>query len=297
MRCLIILLSAILLAGCGTQGKVTWASGWTVPASSVVVPATPADRARAQHLSDTADSAESIRLALEAWESVAAAHPNEEEPWAELGTLWLLEGAAFRKDGTARLLCYRKALQACERAMATNPEFMRRIQSGQPMEKSIEALGAGDMKAMQFWSTSVFYIYRDCLGFYGRILNYRLMQRAKAVLERMDSVDPAWEDHATTFSWGIYYLAMPSSLGGDKDKAGVLLDRAVAMGPQRLLPRWGRGKYYHPERGDWQAARADLEAVSAADLAGLRGHPAWNRYFKAEAVSLLSEHGRSVTAR
>jgi len=180
-------------------------------------------------------------------------------------------------------------LQDCERAMATNPDFLRRVQAGQNVWQAAAALGPREMGAMHFWATGVFYIFRDCLGFFGRITNVRQMESAKAMLERMDSVDPTWEDYTSTFSWGIYYLAMPASRGGDKAKARECFDRAVKLGVNRTIPQWGRGKYFYVAMGETAASQADLAAVAARNIDDLGGSRPWNRYLKAEASRLLTK--------
>ena len=284
-----IVLSALWCGGGTTARAVSWPPGWTAPPAAGGREVSPVERAQARRLGDAIDSPESARAAIRAWESIAAAQPDEPEAWIELGCLRLLEGAAFRQRPKDRLVCYVAGLQACERAMAINPEFFRRVQMGQTAWEAAAALGPREMGAMNFWSTGVFYICRDCLGLFGRIANVRWMDRAKGMLQRMDAVDPAWEEHTSTFSWGIYYLAMPPSRGGDKVRARECFDRAVALGEHRVLPRWGRGKYFYVAVGNKAAVRADLAAVAARDLDDLRGNRSWNRYFKAEAVRLLAE--------
>ena len=289
MRNRYLILSALFAFGFGGCLNTQWAPGWTQPPISDGRPA-PADAlAVARRLGDAADSPETTRAAIRAWETVATARPNDPEAWIEIACLRLLEGAAYRQRAGDRLVCYTAALQDCERAMATNPEYLRRVQAGQNAWEAAAALGPREMGAMHFWSTGVFYIFRDCLGLFGRIANVAKMDGAKAMLQRMDAIDPTWEEHTTTFSWGIYFLAMPSSHGGDKARARECFDRAVALGEHRLLPRWGRGKYFYPAVGETEAARADLEAVAARDLDGLGGNRSWNRYFKAEAARLLAE--------
>jgi tetratricopeptide (TPR) repeat protein len=282
-------LSVALVLGLTSAARAaSWPAGWKDPPVASGRALSAAEREQARQLGEAIDSAETALLAIQAWEQVAAARPDDADAWVEIGILRLLEGAAFRSSAAERLVCYRAALQACERAMATNPEFLRRVQAGRTTAEAAGALGSREMAAMHSWSTGVFYLFRDCLGLFGRIMNVRLLEGAKTMLERMDEVNPAWEDHVSTFSWGIYYLAMPVSRGGDRAKARACFDRAVAMGERRLLPRWGRAKYFYVAVGEPAAARADLEAVVARDLDGLGGHRAWNRYFQMEAKRLLA---------
>jgi tetratricopeptide (TPR) repeat protein len=250
---------------------------------------TAADVELARALTDAVDSAESARRALDAWGRIAAARPDDPEPWTELASLHLLTGAAYRSSARDRRVCYEAALRACERAMRTNAEFRHRAGAGATPGMAVEVLGAREMGAMHFWSTSVFYIFKDCLGFFGRIRHAAQMDQAKRMLERMDQVDPTWEDHVSTFSWGIYYLAMPKFRGGDREKARDCFDRAVELAPARTLPRWGRGKYFLPAMNEPAAARKDLQAVAERDLDGLKGSRAWNRHFRADAAARLRQ--------
>jgi len=217
----------------------------TIPAAGDERPVLAEERAEARRLGDAIDSTASARVAIQAWATIAAAQPADPEAWIEIACLRVLEGAAYRQRSKERLVCYVAGLRACERAMATNPEFLRRVQAGQTTWEAAAALGPREIGAMNLWSTGIFYIFRDCLGLFGRIVNVRRMDDAKALLLRMDAIDPAWEEHTTTFSWGIYYLAMPSSRGGDKARARECFDRAVALantgccragGGQVLLP-------------------------------------------------------------
>lgn len=284
----LLVLCSVLLCGSAAAHAIGWTPGWAIPAVGEARPVLEAERAEARRLGDAIDSTVSAQAAIQAWETIAAAQPTDAEVWIEIACLRVLEGAAYRTHSKERLVSYIAALQACERAMATNPEFLRRVKAGQATWEAAAALGSREMGAMNLWSTGVFYIFRDCLGLFGRIVNVKKMDWAKAMLQHMDALNPTWENHTSTFSWGIYYLAMPSSRGGDKARARECFDRAVALGGQRALPRWGRGKYFYTAVGEKAAARADLEAVVARDLDSISGHRSWNRYFQAEAVRLLA---------
>ncbi len=285
----LFLLISVLSGTLPTARAVSWTPGWSLPTTPNTPPASAETRANAKNLGDAVDSAESARTAILAWETITAAQPGDTAAWTELACLRLLEGAAYRQSSSARLACYIAALQDCERAMATNPEFLRRVQSGQTVAQASTALGPREMVAMHFWATGVFYIFRDCLGFFGRVYNSNQMDNAKAMLVRMDAVDPTWEESTSTFSWGIYYLAMPSSRGGDKAKARECFDRAVKLGVNRTIPRWGRGKYFYVAMGETAASQADLAAVAAREIDDLGGSRPWNRYLKAEATRLLAK--------
>ncbi len=281
----IVAVAIISLFNGSSAFSFTWTPGWSLPDGTAMIDM---PRAEAQRLGDAIDSPETAKTAIAAWEAFTRAHPDDTAAWIELGCLRLLEGAAFRHSSKARLACYIAGLQACERAMATNPDFLRRVKNGESLSHAANALGSHEMGAMHFWATGMFYIFRDCLGFFGRIANSRYMDTTKAMLLRIDALDPSWENHTNTFNWAIYYLAMPSSRGGDKAKARQFFDQAVALGENRAVPRWGRGKYYHVAMGETAASQADLASVANQDINKLRGNRAWNRYLQADARRLLT---------
>lgn len=265
-----------------------WERGWerSDPALATAVAIDPEEAAQ---LSRIIDSRQTAREAIIAWEQVAAADPKRPEPWIELAKLYLLEGAAYRTRRGERLACYRSALSASEKAMACDPEFSAQVHAGAEPWEAARVLSQDQMGAMNFWVTGIFYVFRDCLGTWGRIRHARLMTGARSMLDRMDSVDPEWEGRASTFSRGIYYLAKPRFQGGDREKARECFQRAIDAAPARTLARWGRGKYFYPAMGEKDAARADLTAVATSNLDQLAGDPAWNRYIKNDAAALLAK--------
>lgn len=285
------LVIAALLFGSGLSARaINWTPGWDFPPTAKPREVSAAERFQAHQLGDAIDSPESAQTAIQAWTTIAKAQPSDTEAWTEIGSLRLLEGAAYRQRAKDRLACYVAGIQACERAMANNPEFLRRVKAGEPVWTAATSLGPREMGAMNFWATGVFYIFRDYLGFFGRITNLRLLEQGtKKMLDQMDAVDPSWEEHASTFSWGIYYLVMPTSRGGDKTRSRAFFERAVALGVHRTLPRWGRGKYFYIAVGETAASRADLSEVANRDIDALDGNRSWNRYFKAEAAALLAK--------
>ena len=272
-----------------------WKRGWETQSQDTLAyqdTPRPVSLGDAEKLRDGVDSLESIQRAIQAWKQVAAAQPDDPAPWTELASLYLLEGAAYQTGRATRLRAYKDALTASERAMACNPQFLRRVSSGESPWEAASALKLEEAGALHFWVTGIFYIFRDCLGPWSRIRNVRWMKAAHAMLDRLDAVDPTWGGSVSTFSRGIYYLAMPKFQGGDRKKARACFDRAVAAAPNRTVARWGRGKYFHAAMGNEEAARADLEHVANQPIEELEGNRAWNRYIRRDAESLLAAKAR-----
>jgi hypothetical protein len=103
----------------------------------------------------------------------------------------------------------------------------------------------------------------------------------------MTSIDPDWNGGALHFTWGVYYLSIPESIGGDRKKSAAFFSKAIEVGPDRLLNRWGRAKYFHVKMKNPQGFREDLEWVLAQDAGRSPVHAAWNAFFKRDARQML----------
>ena len=145
---------------------------------------------------------------------------------------------------------------------------------------------------MFFWVNAVFYSYKEGQGFIGQMINFRWMKRAKQVMEHMTSIDPDWGGGALHFTWGVYFLSIPESIGGDRKKSAQYFRKAIEIGPKNLLNRWGRAKYYHIKMNNPQGFREDLEWVLSRDIQQSAGHPAWNTFFVKDARRLLDTMDR-----
>jgi hypothetical protein len=103
----------------------------------------------------------------------------------------------------------------------------------------------------------------------------------------MDEIDPAWQDCSVYFTWGVYYLALPASVGGDMARSAAYLEKASAAAPTSLLIPWGRAKYHADKSGDVASFRTDLEWVLAQDPSTAASPYRWNVYFQRDARAML----------
>lgn len=230
--------------------------------------------------------------AIRAWDRVLEEAPRHPEGLVSRSRMTLLLGAAYVDDCRERERFYDATMRDAERAMATSDEFRRRVESGEELWEAVDALGPEDLHAMNLWSTAVFYRYRDCFSSLERVLNLRWIRRAQAVMTRMSEIEPDWEDGALHFAWGIVHLALPEIAGGDREQAAADFAHAIELDSDRLLFRWGRGRYFCLETGDRECFRDDLEWVAAQDPEAAGGRPEWNVYFQREARELLTDIDR-----
>lgn len=273
-----------------TTACMSWTPGWqTRPAASRGPDPAAALLAEAHAELARADSRAALVRAIALFERAALAAPDDVAAATGACEAWCLLGAGYETGRAAKRRAYTAAIQHCEREMATNPGFSRRVAAGEPFDAVIAELGEAEMGAMHFWVTAVSYRFKETLSPLLYPFNLRWIERERAVIERMTSVDPDWGDGAAAFAQGIFFLALPERFGGDMARSRELLDTLVESHPGALLPRWGRAKYYHDKTGDRAAWRRDLEWVAARDPAAATGSFPWNAYFHADARRMLAK--------
>lgn len=272
-----------------SAGCMSWTPGWELrpTRSSQTDAAMLLLRARATF--DGADTAAKVKLAIESFEAASMADPANVDAATGACEAWCLLGAGYETRRSAKRHAYTAAVQHCERAMAINPEFARRIGAGESIDTAVTALGPAEMGAMHFWVTAVSYRFKETLPPLLYPFNLRWIERERVLLEQMTGVDPSWGDGAVAFAQAIFLLALPERFGGDMTRSRELLDTLVEAYPASLLPRWGRAKYYFDKTGDREAQGRDLRWVVARDPATANGQYPWNVYFHADAVRMLAD--------
>jgi tetratricopeptide (TPR) repeat protein len=245
-------------------------------------------RSQAEALVQEAGTGEKVEALIGRYEEILQIDPQDCDALSKLGEYHCLLGAAYAKSRTDKKREYFLAIQFCERAMATNGEFKALVSDGKDVGEACRVLGVREMDAMFFWSMAISYLFKECQGTIGSMVNFSWMKRCRQVMERMLEVDPEWRDGVVSFSWGIYYLALPKAVGGDMKKSSEFLDRAIQAGPKSLLHRWGRAKYYDVKIGDAEAFREDLEWVIAQDpRQSVNPTYPWSAYFQRDAKAML----------
>lgn len=287
-----VVLLAALCGGC-LMGRPRWPQGGGA-ASDAVRAAALTEEAR--KVCAAAASRAGIDEAIRAYRAVVEVDPSNRAALIGLSHLHLLMGDAYAEGRRAKAVCFRQSMRHAEAAMFTNPRFAERVRSGEPAWRAAREFGEADMEAMAFWVNAVFYLYKDGQLAMGQALNYRWVVRARSVMERMSAVAPDWGVGMVDFIWGVYYLSVPEAVGGDREKSAAFFEAAVAKAGGRLLPLWGRAKYYHVKMGNAEGFREDLEWVLAEGQRENQGHHqehgAWRAFFVRDARRMLDEMER-----
>jgi hypothetical protein len=184
---------------------------------------------------------------------------------------------------------YKKAVECCERAMHTNPDFRGLTSQGEEPWEACGALSKKEIAAMYYWYTAVSAYWSECLGRTGKLLNRKVPSRMRKMMKRIGDVDPSWEQGRAYYARALYYAMLSNFYGGDLKKATYFFNRSIKEGPDRLSRRWGRAKYLYTRKDYQKGFREDLEWVVAQDPQKIKGPYPWNAFFQRDAKKMLRE--------
>ncbi|HBH60230.1 MAG TPA: hypothetical protein DDX85_00495 [Nitrospiraceae bacterium] len=286
MRSFLITVFTLLLF---LSGCMTYQSDWT----AVRADHPERDVSRLLELahkkSHHADSKAAVRESIQLYEEVLNDDPLNYEALSSLAHLYLLLGDEEGNEIPQKKEFYLKAITYAEHAMYLNQDFRHLIDKGEQVWEAVSVLTEREMEPMLFWTTGIFYYYKDCLGPAAQVINFHWIKRAQRVLERMSAINPDYAGGAIHFTWALYYLSIPEGVGGDREKSKELFLRAIETGPNRLLNRWGRAKYFDVKMKNREEFIDDLQWVIAQDITKAEGHFAWNSFYKRDAERMIKD--------
>lgn len=246
--------------------------------------------AQADEYTSEAKDKESLQNLINVYERILELDSHQLPAIRNLGHLYLLMGDAYNHKKKDKQKNFNKALAYNEQFMLiNNEEFRKLVTDGKHLWEALDVLTDAEMDAMYFWSTAIFYNYKESLGFLGQVFNYKWIERAKLVLSRMTEINPDWGDGMLHFSWGCYYLSIPEFIGGDRILARKYFDKAVSQGSNNLFFRWGRAKYYHFKMGNEHANQSEMQWVLKQDINAFVDPEPWKIYFQNDAKKSLAK--------
>ncbi|MGB3562389.1 MAG: TRAP transporter TatT component family protein [Thermoanaerobaculia bacterium] len=274
--------AALLMCGCASLKP-----GWTELPPAAGNQDSSAQVARAEALFRDADTQEKLSEVIAAYAVALELDSDNYEILVGLCETHILEAAAYASSKKEKKTGYRLGIGYCDRAMYTNPEFRDLVDRGVSLGDAVGTLTEREAKAMILWVTGVSYYFKECLGGISRLYSYRLIMRTEPFLDRMMEIDPDYLNGVVHFSRGIYYLGLPKFAGGDRELSAELMNRAEEVGPDSMLVRWGRAKYYYFETNDRGGFERDLRWVVQQDPRESSTPYAWNVYFQRDGITLL----------
>lgn len=272
-----------LLCGCAMQRPPVWQqAGLNHPTER-----TEALAAAAREAFATAADGAAVDRCIALHEAVLKDNPGQYQARVTAANLYILKGTAYCTSSSTKSAAFRQAMTYAELAMYTNPAFKAQVDAGRQPWEAAGTLGAAEAEAMYFWVTALQYDFKEGMSLPSKVINISWLPRALIFLDRIDAAAPEFGNGGVEVAKMICYYVLPKSRGGSKTKAEESMQKAIVKGQGCLLPRWARGKYYLPAKGQKQEAAADLAWVAAQDPAAYRDPYPWRVHFQTDARQLL----------
>jgi len=278
-----VLVVAFLLSGC-----MSWQPDWDRSVSPAAGKDASPLLAQADRLLLTAGSRSELLATISAFESVLEADAANFSALTNLGHLYILLGAAYTTDLSEKIGHYQTARRYNEWAMYTNPAFQERVESGEKPWEACVVLTQREVPAMFYWVTAVMYHFKEGMSLPGKVVNKKWVEWCGIFLHRIEDIDPEWGGGGVQFSLALYYGILPKALGGDRQRSDAYLARSIEIGPDWLINRWGRAKYFHVRDGNKLDFENDLQWVIAQNLQHAGGIYPWKVYFQRDAKEMLA---------
>ena len=254
---LFLSLSLIFLVSCASRQAGWEKNGSTVSLSSAEQTLL---KQEAMKLWSQRSTRDSLEQALSKLELVHGANPSELETLNYLTRGYYFLADAHMDNGDEKKKTYEKAASFGEKAMATNQKFKESVSSGKAMEQSLGDLTEKEVPAM-YWTAASLGKWAKASGIAAQ-LKYKT--RIKALIERVEKLNPDFFFAAPSRYWGAFYAVAPAFAGGDLNKSREQFDKSLKMAPEYLGTKVLMAEVYWTKKGDKARFKKELEEVLAS---------------------------------
>jgi len=277
------LLFIVLLGGCTMQRDPVWQQ------AGLARPTEHTDTlfAAASNCFATTAGAAAVDRCIALHEVVLKDNPGHYQARVNAASLYILLGTGYTESSSAKSEAFHRAMTYAELAMYTNPNFKARVDAGQQPWEAADTLGATEVEAMFFWVTALQYEFKEVMSVPAKVSNIDWLQHALVFLDRIEATAPEYGGGGVELAKAICYIVLPESSGGSEARGDDYMQKSIAKGGEWLLPRWARGKYYDPMKGNKYEETTDLTWVATQDPAAYRDPYPWRIYFQDNARQLL----------
>jgi len=281
---MIITLLAFCITGC-----VSFDQGWKHMSQTQSTGNIEALLQEASDLEKNAASKAEILQIIDTYKEVEKIDPQHYQALWKIGNYNLLLGAAHSQSKKAKGKYYKDAVKYCEKAMFTNAKFKDAVLAGNDIPEAASQLSINEIDAMGYWYTARFYYFKDCLSPLRRVFNTSIVIENNKMIDHIDKLDPNWAGGGNYFSRALYYIAVPERFGGSKELAEQEFAKAIEVGPNYIVNRWGRAKYLYSLTGNTEGYLSDLQWVVQQNPKTAENPNAWNIYFINDAIKMLAD--------
>lgn len=191
------------------------------------------------------------------FEKIHAAQPNDLETLIYLTRGYYFLADSHLQDKAEKLKTYEKAASYGEKAMATNEAFQKSVSSGEEVEKSLEKLTVSEVPAI-YWTAASLGKWARATGI-AAALKYK--NRIKAMIERVEKLQPDFFFGAPARYWGGFYAVAPSFAGGDMKKSRASFEKSLKLAPEYQGTKVLMADVYWTKEDNKEQFKRNLEDV------------------------------------
>lgn len=254
MNILGLALVGLLFVGCASRQ-----SGWDKKTESVTLSQEELSslNAEAQGLWSQRADTEKLKAALGVFEKIHAANPSDLQTLTYLTRGYYFLADSHLQDMEQKKSTYEKAAAYGEKAMATNDAFKRKVSDGKTVEESLDTLTVKEVPAI-YWTAASLGKWAKASGI-AAALKYKT--RIKAMIERVEKLQPDYFYGAAPRYWGGFFAVAPSFAGGDMKKSKQSFDKSIALAPEYIGTKVLMAEVYWTKMGDRKAFENMLNDV------------------------------------
>lgn len=200
---------------------------------------------------------ESLKESLSKFEMLHAAQPEDLQALIYLTRGYYFLADSHLNDIEKKKAHYEKAAAYGEKALATNVAFKEKVSSGKTVEESLDVLTKKEVPAI-YWTAASLGKWAKATGI-AAALKYKT--RIKALVGRVEKLDPNYFFSAVNRYWGGFYAVAPSFAGGDLKKSKINFDKSIKGSPEYLGTKVLMAEVYWTKAGDKKKFEETLKEV------------------------------------
>lgn len=204
---------------------------------------------------------EKLKGALSVFEKIHKGNPQDLQTLIYLTRGYYFLADSHLQDMEKKKETYEKAAAFGEKAMATNEEFRKKVSSGKKVEESLDVLTSSEVPAI-YWSAASLGKWAKASGI-AAALKYKT--RIKAMIERVEQLQPDYFYGAAPRYWGGYFAVAPSFAGGDMKKSKTNFDKSISIAPEYLGTKVLMAEVYSTKAGEKKQFESLLKEVLSSN--------------------------------
>jgi tetratricopeptide (TPR) repeat protein len=263
-----LILAFALLISAGyyiSTERLSWENGWKKIPLPTLKSNIVALTEKADFLTNQANSLDRLETVIDVQKRILNINPLHFETLWKLSRNTRFHGQIYASNVQIRRASYLQSIQLAERALYTNQDFKKLIDSNTAPWNATEALCIEDLPALHYYFLGIFSMFLTDMNKPKKLINAHWINRSKAFVKRMIELDHTWGGGHPHYDRALYLCQLPSWLGGDMNKAGEEFEKAITIGPLWVNNYYMRARVYRTKLKDKRGFVSDLNIIANMD--------------------------------